>query len=193
MKKVILAILLFACSSSLFAQRVDEYGIPIHSVNVQASDSALESVVGVVIGAFVLSLEAVASQGQKVDELTGWIPFVSAGYDFHFAGTRWSLGPELGFWHIGLTSPEGNSQHFCLGVIAAAGKLFYKPSGICKLYGGLNLGAGLLASTNSTPSILPAFQLNPIGMQLGGKRVAFVAELGIGYRGILQLGLNVGL
>lgn len=193
MKKAILIVMLMLSAPLLRAQEVDGYGIPINSLNIQAADSALESVVGIVIGAFVLGIEAVASQGEKVDEITGWIPFVSAGYDYHFADTRWTLGPELGYWHIGLTSKEGRQQHFHFGVLAMAGKYFYKPAGICKLYGGLNLGAGLLASSGAEPSLIPAFQVNPIGMRLGGDNVAFVAELGVGYRGVIQLGLTVNI
>ena len=234
MKKFIIALVLLVCSSSLFAQRVDGYGIPVNSLNVQASDAlvpyvgtgvivALGTAIGVGIGATVA---AVITGGNadieyEAPKMAAWTPFVSIGYDHHFPNTRWSLGPEIGYWHSGLVS-ETSYNHFHFATLTAAGKFFYKPAGICKLYGGLNLGAGLVASNTQTltpatkadeqptepagdgatseepkssdgPGIIPAIQFNPIGMRLGGEKVAFVAELGIGYKGILQLGVNFAL
>ena len=180
-------------STAVFGQHVDKYGIPNHSITVQVSDSFVESVAGVVVGALVLGIEAVASQGEKVDQITGWTPYLTASYDYHFADTRFTVGPEIGYWHIGLRSDEGRYQHFNMFTATMNGKVYYKPAGICKLYGGLNAGLATLAVTGSKATFFPAIQLNPIGMQLGKSRVAFVAELGIGYRGILQLGANVAL
>jgi len=225
MKKFIIAAVLLVCSSSLFAQNVDSYGIPQNSLNIQGADAlvptAFSSVavgLGIAIGAGVA---ATITGGQATDidtpKFKGWTPFVSAGYEYHFPDTRWSLGPDLGYWHYGLVSSDGVYQHFNFMTLAAAGKLYYKPAGICKLYGGLNLGVGTLFSTTTNvtpatkseasesessssepddsdkPSFIPAIQFNPIGMRLGSEKIAFIAELGVGYKGILQLGVNIGL
>lgn len=220
MKKVAVVLLLLASSSSLFAQRKDKYGIPVHSLDIQVADALVSTVatgIGVGLGTAIgAGIAAVISGGHatiQAPKFTGWLPYLSAGYEYHFPDSRWSLGPEAGYWHYGLVSGE-TYQHLHLATIAAAGKFYYKPSGVCKLYGGLNLGAGLFFSTTSKvavadraeeeggsvsssggggASLFPALQFNPIGMRLGGGRVAFIAELGIGYRGILQLGVNVGL
>ena len=45
----------------------------------------------------------------------------------------------------------------------------------------------------SVDGIGPYYQINPIGMRLGSERLAFVAEFGIGFKGIVQLGVNVGI
>lgn len=222
MKKFIIVMVLLACSSSLFAQNVDSYGIPTNSLNVEVADALVPTAVGgiavglgVAIGA---GLAAAFSGGKATIEgpqYKGITPFVSAGWEHHFPNTRWSVGPEVGYWHAGLASKE-SYQHFNLVTLNAAGKIYYKPAGICKLYGGLNLGIGTVLSnetavapatkssepadgtssepeTKDGPGIIPTIQFNPIGMRLGSEKVAFVAELGIGYKGILQLGINVAL
>lgn len=227
MKKIIIAMMLLVCSSSLFAQNVDSYGIPVNSLNIQTADAmvpyvgsgivlGLGTAIGVGLGAaFVAVLTGGnADVDYEAPKMAGWCPFVTLGYEHHFPNTRWSLGPEVGYWHTGTVSSD-YYQHVNLVTLAAAGKLYYKPAGICKLYGGLNLGAGTLFSTSQTltpatkaedtgaagdsssssdgPAILPLIQFNPIGMRLGSEKVAFLAELGIGYKGFLQLGINVAL
>ena len=219
--------MLLVCSSSLFAQNVDSYGIPVNSLNIQTADAmvpyvgsgivlGLGTAIGVGLGAaFVAVLTGGnADVDYEAPKMAGWCPFVTLGYEHHFPNTRWSLGPEVGYWHTGTVSSD-YYQHVNLVTLAAAGKLYYKPAGICKLYGGLNLGAGTLFSTSQTitpatkaedtgaagdsssssdgPAILPLIQFNPIGMRLGSEKVAFLAELGIGYKGFLQLGINVAL
>ncbi len=222
MKKIIIAIVLLAFSSSLFAQNADSYGIPTNSLNVEVADALLPTVIGgVAVGlgvAIGASMAAIFSGGNAtVDgpQIKGVTPFFSVGYEHHFPDTRWSVGPEAGYWHAGLSNKE-TYQHFHLVTLNAAGKIYYKPAGICKLYGGLNLGVGMVLSgeqsltpatkgkapedgtstepeTKDGPGVIPTFQFNPIGMRLGSEKVAFVAELGIGYKGILQLGMNVAL
>ena len=223
MKKIIIAMMLLVCSSSLFAQNVDSYGIPTNSLNVEVADALVPTAfggvavgLGVAIGA---SIAAVISGGNATDidgpQYKDITPFFSVGYEHHFPNTRWSLGPEVGYWHSGLASKE-SYQHFHFTTLNAAAKLYYKPAGICKLYGGLNLGVGVVLSseqavtpatkaaetpegasgepeTKDGPSILPTIQFNPIGMRLGSEKIAFLAELGFGYKGILQLGMNVAL
>ena len=226
--------MLLVCSSSLFAQGVDRYGIPVNSVNIQAADAlvpyvgsgivlGLGTAIGVGIGATVAAVltGGNADIDYETPKLANWCPFVTLGYEHHFPNTRWSLGPEVGYWHTGTVSSQ-SYQHVNLVTLAAAGKLYYKPAGICKLYGGLNLGAGTLFSTTETltpatkaeasgddepgpvispdnssssdgPAILPVIQFNPIGMRLGSEKAAFIAELGFGYKGILNLGVNFAL
>lgn len=222
MKKFIIVMVLLACSSSLFAQNVDSYGIPTNSLNVEVADGLVPTAVGgiavglgVAIGA---SIAAVISGGNATidgPQYKDITPFFSAGWEHHFPNTRWSVGPEVGYWHAGLANKE-SYQHFHFTTLNAAAKLYYKPAGICKLYGGLNLGVGMVLNseqavtpatkasepadgtssepeTKDGPGIIPTIQFNPIGMRLGSEKVAFVAELGIGYKGILQLGMNIAL
>jgi hypothetical protein len=228
MKKFIVALMLLVCSSSLFAQNVDVYGLPVNSLNVQVSDAYVPTAftavgvgLGVAIGAGLVAVFSGGNASVESPEFKGWIPYISAGYDHHFANTRWTVGPEIGYWHYGLVSSD-SYQHIHFPTLTAAGKFYYKPAGICKLYGGLNLGVGSVftttvnrpapvtkaddgdagdtvgatedsSSSSDDPSIFPVVQLTPIGMRLGSEKVAFTAELGVGYKGFLQLGLNVAL
>ncbi|MBR5034829.1 MAG: hypothetical protein IKX71_05940 [Bacteroidales bacterium] len=228
MKKLITALMLLVCSSSLFAQDVDVYGLPINSLNVQVSDAMVPTAlcgVGVGLGlAIGAGFAAVLTGGNATiesPEFKGWTPYMSVGYDYHFADTRWTVGPEVGYWHYGLQSSD-SYQHIHFPTLTAAGKFYYKPAGKCKLYGGLNLGVGTVftttvnrpapvtkaddgdagdtvgatedsSSSSDDPSIFPVVQLTPIGMRLGSEKVAFTAELGVGYKGFLQLGVNVAL
>ena len=200
MKKFILAILLMFCCSTMFGQTFDIHGIPTNNLNIQVADATVPVAftgvalsLGYAIGA---SMAAVISGGNaEIDgfDLVGVTPFVSAGYDYHFPGSRWSVGGELGYWHCGIkTGDDSPVQHMHFGTITAAGKFFYKPNGICKLYGGMNAGLGLVLSSGEV-SPIPAIQITPIGMRLGNESVAFTAELGAGYKGFIQAGLNVSL
>ena len=223
MKKIIVLLIgLMLCFATSNAQTVDSYGIPTHNLNVEVADALVPTAFGgVVVGlgvAIGASMAAVISGGNATidgPQYKGITPFFSAGYEYHFPDTRWSVGPEVGYWHAGLVD-EDSYQHFNLITLNADGKIYYKPAGICKLYGGLNLGIGTVLSNKQTitpvtkadeptddapsepatkdgPAIIPTFQINPIGMRLGSDKVAFLAELGIGYKGILQLGVTVGL
>ena len=189
MKKLIL-ILVCVLSSYHFAAGQEAHDMNGNSLSIICSD-------GIGEGASVVFASAIASViaaifGAETHQELGWTPFLSLGYDHGFDGSRWCAGADAGFMHIGITDTDtGDKNHYYIGVLAAAGKYFYKPDGNCRLYGGLNLGAG--AAGNETLEFFPAFQVNPIGMQLGSKRVSFVAELGFGYRGIVQMGLNIKL
>ena len=223
MKKLLLTIAtMIFCCSNMFGQQVDKFGIPDNSLTLQAADAILPTAIagigvgiGVAIGA---SMAAVISGGHATidgPQFKGITPFFSLGLEHHFPDTRWSVGPEVGYWYAGLVNKE-SYQHFNFVTLNAAGKLYYKPAGICKLYGGLNLGAGMVITSQTPvvaatkaeeptgsepaqpaakdgPGIIPTIQFNPIGMRLGSENIAFVAELGFGYKGIIQLGLNMAL
>lgn len=45
------------------------------------------------------------------------------------------------------------------------------------------------AETDTVTKALPAFHLNAVGLRVG-RKVAFFAELGLGYKGMLAIGLN---
>ena len=173
MKKTLLVVILLAVSVIGHAQRVDSYSIPCNSLNLQVCDALpITTAVGIGVGlgwALGAGMAAALTGGQatvNAPEFKGWTPCFSVGYEHHFADTRWSLGPEAGYWHYGLQSDESYTHLHLMG-IAAAGKFFYKPAGVCKLYGGVSLGAGAFISGGEV-SPLPIFQINPIGMRLGG-------------------------
>ena len=208
MKKFILALMLMFSCSTMFGQLFDYHGIPTHSLNVQVSDGIGE----IFLDAFVTVLGAAAEaivvgtvegmigteSGEPVTQWDGGFPtpYMTLGYDYHFPGTRWNVGGELGYWQCTSRSVNRDpviTRRMNFASAAATGKFFYKPDGVCKLYGGLNAGILVLGTDSGEPGFIPAVQVNPIGMRLGNENVAFIAELGAGYRGILQLGVNVSL
>ena len=198
MKRILTCIILslITCFYS-YAQVCDNANIPTHSLNVQVADGLVPDTFAAVVVSMGVAFAApwVAVAGGDANDITlnleGLTPFVSADYDYHFPDTRWSVGGELGAWHCALTSDE-SKQHFHFGTATASGKFFYKPYGVCKLYGGANLGVGVLFNSEEA-SPLPIVQLTPIGMRLGNEAIAFMAEMGVGYKGFLQIGVNVGL
>ena len=208
MNRLVVALLLIVCSTTVFAQRFDEYGIPVNSLNVQVSDGLDEIICEGLISAIGPVAEATTSAiiagmlGTEPGETTKWkhgmpTPYMTIGYEHHFPGSRWNLGGEAGYWcrtSTTLNKEPNITQHFNFASAVVTSKLFYKPSGVCKLYGGLNIGAITFFTSNSSGlPVIPAVQFNPIGMRLGGEKIAFMAELGFGYRGFLQMGANIAL
>lgn len=199
MKKIFAIIVTMIMWLTVNAQTIDVHGIPTHSITAQVADGSVESMVGVLVGVFAFTIDALANQDEDEhnvkSDIYGWTPYMNVGYDYHFPDTRWNVGADLGYWQMGYKFSNGNKTMGRIFNVAATGKYFYKPDGICKLYGGLNLGAGLFAQTNtdSSPQVIPVIQANVIGMRLGNERIAFVSELGVGYRGVLQLGMQVSL
>ena len=193
--------------TTAFGQLFDIHGIPTHNLNVEVADGvgelfidAFATVIGAAAEAVVIgTVDGIT--GSDSGEVTKWAggtptPFITAGYEYHFPGTRWNLGGEAGFWHCKSWSVNRDpviTRKLTFGALAATGKFFYKPDGVCKLYGGVNAGVLVCGTADGNPEFIPAVQVNPIGMRLGNESVAFVAELGAGYRGILQLGINIGL
>ena len=191
MNRILIILAALMLSSASFGQKVDGYGIPANNITIQASDGLGEVFMAGLVMAFAQSARAIFKQ-EPNEETTGWMPFVSAGYDYHFADTRWNLGGEAGYWGLGVRNKEtGVTRYNHVATLTVTSKIFYKPLGVCKLYGGVNLGIGAVASGEG--DVFPAFQVNPIGMRLGSEKVAFVLELGVGYRGIVQAGVTFGL
>lgn len=65
-----------------------------------------------------------------------------------------------------------------------------------QLYSGFGFGVRVRrgtytdgAETDTVTKALPAFHLNAVGLRVG-RKVAFFAELGLGYKGMLAIGLN---
>lgn len=190
MKKLVLMIMLMLSCIAAKGQTFDINGIPTHSIDITVADGSGEALVGIFVDAIAATAKAVFGQDSN-SEIVGWTPYVSVTYMYHFPGTRWSVGPDVGYWHMGIRDNETLSTiHMNTATLAASGRFYYKPYGVCKLYGNAYAGAGVFIS-GSDASIVPAVQLNPIGMRLGNEDIAFVAELGVGYKGILQLGAEI--
>lgn len=206
MKRLLSAIAVLCFSTGVFAQQADSYGIPTHSLNLQVSDGVGELLIDGFASLFGVAAEGLTIglingiTGSEGGEVTKWeydtqLPYFTAGYDYHFPESRWCIGGELGYWQRTARTVNRDpvvTSRISFGSAVVTSKLFYKRSGSCKLYGGINAGV-LVLDSNGEPSALPAIQLNPIGMRLGSEKAAFVAELGIGYRGILQVGANIAL
>ncbi len=181
-------------SSTFFSHNVDSYGIATNSISLQVSDAIVEVFVGAIAAGFAGIFDA---------NLTGMSPMYSIAYDHHFPDTRWAVGADTGLFFMKITTKGGVTNTYRVVPLAATGKFYYLPKGICKLYGSLALGACLSVPTNqnsetgvmetSVDGLSPFIQVNPIGLRLGSERLAFVAELGFGHKGILQFGVNVGL
>ncbi len=190
MKKFFLVILMALFCLTGKAQTFDIHGIPTHCIDVTVADGTGEALTGIFVDVAAAVVKAIFGQGTS-SEVVGWTPYISASYMYHFPGTRWSVGPDVGYWHMGIRDNETLSTiHMNTATLAATGRFYYKPDGVCKLYGNAYAGAGVFIS-GSDASIVPAVQLNPIGMRLGNEDIAFVAELGVGYKGILQLGAEI--
>lgn len=96
-------------------------------------------------------------------------------------------------------SPMSMRGHNRFFAIAADLQFTYLqvPSGIVTLYGGVSGGAGFLrqklgGEIDGTDSVTRfAYQVSPLGLTVGLPWLGAFAELGIGYKGLVQLGAYV--
>jgi hypothetical protein len=135
----------------------------------------------------------------KEDMKSSGVPFLTYHYS---ANTRFGFGGALGCYSVSgaLAEPGGGiifgefREKNTIGAVELDYHWIMRPG--LQLYSGAGFGVkvrrgtymdGLDADTET--KVLPAFHLNAVGLRLG-RKVAFFAELGIGYKGLLAVGLN---
>ena len=135
----------------------------------------------------------------KDDMKSTGVPFLTYHYS---ANSRFGFGGAVGYYGSsgGLIAVGGD---VVVGVFKesnyiAAAELDYhwvmRPG--FQLYSGAGFGVRVRrgtytdgAETDTVTKALPTFHLNALGLRMG-KKVGFFAEAGIGYKGILAVGLN---
>lgn len=135
----------------------------------------------------------------KEDMKFGVVPFLTYHYS---ANDRFGFGGAIGYYSVSgaLVEPGGDviAGDFREKSTIAAAELDYhwimRPG--FQLYSGAGFGVKVRrgtytdgAGTDTVTRVLPAFHLNAVGLRVG-RKVAFFAELGIGYKGMLAIGLN---
>lgn len=117
---------------------------------------------------------------------------VNLGVDFKL-GSRLRLGPS---YSISSTSTKGKySSDIYYHVVMLNAKYDYFRSGIFTLYAHLGLGAEIShlcpKGGDSYNKGYFAYQASPLGMRAGlGNNFNFMAELGFGAQGLVQLGFS---
>ena len=183
MKKLITIVLLCALTASAFAgEQPDEKW----TYRVGAAYYPTVPLVALPWLAIGVGLGADQDKGEtsKVD----FPPYVSLEGLYSF-NTRWSLGMSVGY--CGLTAhvynadgtEKGSPSSLVLIPITAVGRCNYLYRPKVQLYGSLE--GGVIFSADDLCNIMPNVQLNPIGVEFGGKVFGLV-EVGIGlnYTGV---------
>ena len=126
-----------------------------------------------------------------------------------------SLGGTVGYSHGDMTNHDDFDKKVtgdCISAMASVRAYWFRNPG-CRLYSGASLGVQMQFRRNnifpydanpysSKPAIpmskiehetkvVPAVQLSPIGIELGGETVKAFAELGLGAQGLAQAGVRV--
>jgi hypothetical protein len=133
----------------------------------------------------------------KRDMTFSGVPFLTYHYS---ANDRFGFGGAIGYYSASGVLVElggdvvagGFREKSYIGAVELDYHWVMKPG--FQLYSGAGFGVKVRRGTyadgaDTVTKALPAFHLNPIGLRLG-KKVGFFAEFGIGYKGILAVGLN---
>lgn len=111
---------------------------------------------------------------------------ITLGYDYLLPKERFAIGARLSYTKV---FERSNSQNcFDLEYATLTATLYYKKSGLVRLSGALELGAGFV---DWNPFI--AFNLVPISVLIGTDRCSGYMALNIGYRSIATFGIKIGL
>ncbi len=103
---------------------------------------------------------------------------------------RWAFGLDLGYSSMQATYKDGKTDNVSLFNVAPTATCYYKKSGIFRLYGSASVGAMFDNSSDISPSF--TFHFSPIGMRIGNNAIAGFLDLGYGFKGIINVGLQVG-
>ena len=135
----------------------------------------------------------------KRDMTFSGVPFLTYHYS---ANDRFGFGGAIGYYSASGALVESGGdvvvgdfrEKSYIGAVELDYHWFMKPG--LQLYSGAGFGVKVRrgtyvdgTDTDTVTKALPAFHLNAIGLRVG-KKVGFFAELGIGYKGILAVGLS---
>ncbi|CAK7062282.1 MAG: hypothetical protein PARBA_02324 [Parabacteroides sp.] len=110
----------------------------------------------------------------------------SMAYRYLFEGERFALGGD--FTYIPIKQTEKNSTtHYDLFATMVGADVYYIKSGIFRLYGTASIGAAFAQEAAGF-----AFQVNPIAIRLGNDKFSGFLEAGAGYKGICNVGIQIG-
>ena len=181
MKKFLLSfVLLAALASPAFTQEQ-----PVRKWTARASAAylptvpAVASFFGALVGGIAISLNKDSNESLEIF----MPPFFSieALYSFN---DMWSLGVDTGYCGSVFkiadkdTGDVSSTSFLTLIPLLVEGRCNYLNRPVVKLYGSLEAGA--MFSVGDSFDVIPSFQLNPIGIELG-RRFFALAELGIGF------------
>ncbi len=166
-------------------------------VSIQFGIISLDQIMDVWTNVFTIML-TMGLYAKNVDETSG-VPFIT--YHFPSRG-RFALGLALG----GYTTKGDLDYNFIdshgtyketnyIGAVEAVYRWIMKDSFL--LYSGLGVGGRIRSGTYnvegqetaSISKVLPTFHANLIGLRFG-RTIGFFTELGLGYKGLLNIGLN---
>ncbi|MEG1645464.1 MAG: hypothetical protein RR279_06425 [Alistipes sp.] len=111
---------------------------------------------------------------------------LSVGYRRFTRNASWAFGADLSFTRITEKNLLGDLKYDLFTVVPTA-EFYYLKSGIVRLYGTAGVGAVICDQEADF-----AFQVNPIAIRVGTNRIAGFLEAGVGYKGVVNLGLEVG-
>ncbi|MEG1837870.1 MAG: hypothetical protein RR220_01070 [Bacteroidaceae bacterium] len=112
----------------------------------------------------------------------------SVGYRWLTNNSRWALGGDFSYTVSNEKFNNGEKLSYNFFSIVPTAELYYIKSGICRLYG--TVGVGPMISDDG--AFGTAFQINPIALRIGNNKIAGFIELGVGYKGIANLGIEIG-
>ena len=115
-------------------------------------------------------------------------------YIYMFPGTRWGFGMGASLMQLNTQPFFGlnySVPHLMLSV-APQVQFTYLRSGLVELYGTASVGV-MMSVTKDDALYGLAWQVNPIALRVGTDRIAGFLTAGFGSRGILGIGVQVGL
>jgi hypothetical protein len=185
---VLILVGFFLSSAALAQSRRHDLSASFGIVTLDQVSDILEDVVNIVI--------SLGTYSKSNMEFSG-APFLT----YHFSPQgRLGFGLALGTYSTegdlqsGIGEPGTFKERNSIGALEVDYRWILRRS--FQLYSGVGLGLrlrhGTYATEGSTETLnktLPTFHLNVLGFRFGGT-IGFFGELGMGYKGMLSLGLN---
>jgi len=195
-KRILRPFLLLACGALLISpavlaqQRLNDVSFQYGFLSIDQANDIFKDVVSVVtsIGNFY-----------KEDVKYSGVPFLTYHYS---ANSRFGFGGTVGYYSLrgNLVAEGGGTEagDFRERDYVAAAELDYhwimRPG--LQVYSGAGFGLRVRSGTytdgvetDKMTKVLPTFHLNAVGFRYG-RKVGFFGELGVGYKGILSVGIN---
>lgn len=192
MKKIISVLILVALTAvTAKAQKQNLTGYDNYKDEITLSYGYVSSTQTIYTFANILAGIGVAVGGGKINKIASYgVPYIE--YMRHIGNGRNAFGTGLSYEYMMAEFTDKNNNPSRSGLHALCAMAAYKVMWFNRPHCGMytHLAAGVMGFISNGARILPAFQVDLVGIDFGGERVRGFAEIGFGMQGSIKAGLR---